>query len=316
MKTISNHILVLFTLCIILVGCQNLDDKKVMNNAEKAEVTLKEIEIEGVADHYHTGDRIELFAKLHEETQYTHWQWYQRQDEQSEWETVSGQETSRFTEQSIHEELEIKVVLFNDDNEIYAESSPVTIVIEDHHIHSEEEMEIYRGYFSDDQVKERDLSDWEGDWQSVYPYVLDGKLDEVFEFKAENGDMSAKEYKEYYTEGYKTDVERITIKDNVVTFFTNEQPISGTYKNNQYEILEYKAGNRGVRFIFELVEGDDGMPQYIQFSDHNIYPTNSTHFHLYWGDNHEKLLEEMTNWPTYYPYNLNEDDIVHDMLAH
>lgn len=165
-------------------------------------------------------------------------------------------------------------------------------------------------------MKERALSDWDGDWQSVYPYLLEGELDEVFEHKAEEGDMTAEEYKDYYTVGYETDVERITIEKDVVTFFTNDQEMSGEYASDGYEILEYEAGNRGVRFIYKLVDGSADMPQFIQFSDHNISPTDSYHFHLYWGDNREELLEEVTNWPTYYPSDLDAAGLVRDMLAH
>ncbi len=35
---------------------------------------------------------------------------------------------------------------------------------------------IYDGYFDDDQVKDRPLSDYAGDWQSVYPQLQDGTL--------------------------------------------------------------------------------------------------------------------------------------------
>ena len=55
---------------------------------------------------------------------------------------------------------------------------------------------IEKGYFKDSQVKDRKLSDYEGDWQSVYPYLKDGTLDEVFEHKAEeDGKMSEKNIK-------------------------------------------------------------------------------------------------------------------------
>ncbi len=57
------------------------------------------------------------------------------------------------------------------------------------------------------------------------------------------------------------------------------------------------------------------MPQYIQFSDHSISPVDAHHYHLYWGDDREELLEEVTNWPTYYPSNLDADGLVRDMLA-
>ncbi len=80
------------------------------------------------------------------------------------------------------------------------------------HAHDEETEQIYEGYFEDSQVKDRSLSDWEGDWQSVYPYLHYGTLDEVFSYKAEHkGDMTAEEYKEYYNKGYQTDVDRIVI---------------------------------------------------------------------------------------------------------
>ncbi|GAB6930782.1 metal-binding protein ZinT [Paenibacillus sp. JCM 10914] len=188
---------------------------------------------------------------------------------------------------------------------------------EHHHDHGEEEEAIYKGLFEDSQVHDRTLSDWEGDWQSVYPYLLDGTLDEVFAHKAENaGKMTKAAYKEYYDAGYKTDTERIVIDGNTVTFFANAQEKSGNYQADGYEILTYEAGNRGVRYIFKSVEDVEGMPRYIQFSDHRIAPSKSDHYHLYWGDDREALLQEVTNWPTYYPSAMDGHSIVHEMIAH
>lgn len=79
---------------------------------------------------------------------------------------------------------------------------------------------VYNGYFEDNQVKDRKLSDWEGDWQSVYPHLKDGTLDAVFAHKAKHGDKSAKEYSDYYEIGYRTDVDRIVIKGDEVSFYT------------------------------------------------------------------------------------------------
>ncbi|SES26271.1 zinc transport system substrate-binding protein [Gracilibacillus ureilyticus] len=185
------------------------------------------------------------------------------------------------------------------------------------HAHDEETEKIYEGYFEDSQVKDRPLSDWEGDWQSVYPYLQDGTLDEVFAHKAEqNGDKTEDEYKEYYEVGYKTEVDRILIEGDTVTFFENGEDKSGQYTYDGYEILTYEAGNRGVRFIFKLAEEAEGLPQYIQFSDHSIYPTKAGHYHLYWGDDREELLKEVTHWPTYYPSEMSGEEIVHEMIAH
>ncbi|PDT10934.1 metal-binding protein ZinT [Rhizobium sp. J15] len=175
---------------------------------------------------------------------------------------------------------------------------------------------VYDGYFDDDQVKARLLSDWEGDWQSVYPYLLDGTLDPVMAEKARHGDKSAEEYRTYYNIGYKTDVGRILINGKKVTFFRGTDSVSGDYETDGHEILTYKKGNRGVRFVFRKTAGDEAAPQFIQFSDHIIAPEKAGHYHLYWGNDSAALLNEVTNWPTYYPSNLNGKQIAEEMLAH
>ncbi|UOQ49340.1 metal-binding protein ZinT [Gracilibacillus caseinilyticus] len=185
------------------------------------------------------------------------------------------------------------------------------------HAHGEETEEIYNGYFEDSQVDDRPLSDWEGDWQSVYPYLEDGTLDEVFAHKAEHeGDKTAEEYKQYYKTGYQTDVDRIVIQGNNVTFYRDSEELTGEYVYDDYEILNYEAGNRGVRYVFKLKDEADGLPSYIQFSDHSIYPTEAGHYHLYMGDDREALLDELSNWPTYYPSEMDGHDIAHEMMAH
>jgi len=185
------------------------------------------------------------------------------------------------------------------------------------HAHDEEAKKIYEGYFEDDQVKDRNFSDWEGNWQSVYPYLLDGTLDEVFEHKAEEkGDKTKEEYKAYYKNGYQTNVEAINIKGDKVTFVKDGKGETGKYTYDGYEILTYEKGNRGVRYIFKLADNAAGLPQYIQFSDHRINPSNSDHYHLYWGDDRKALLNEVEHWPTYYPAKLSGHEIAHEMMDH
>lgn len=185
------------------------------------------------------------------------------------------------------------------------------------HNHSHDKKgSVYEGYFDDEQVKARPLSDWEGDWQSVYPYLVDGTLDPVMADKAKHGDKSAAEYHAYYDIGYKTGVDRILIAGRKVTFFRGKEAVSGDYETDGHEILTYKKGNRGVRFIFKKTAGDEGAPRFIQFSDHIIAPEKADHYHLYWGNDRTALLNEVTNWPTYYPSDLNGTQIVEEMLAH
>ncbi|GAF66979.1 hypothetical protein BTS2_3886 [Bacillus sp. TS-2] len=282
----------------------------------------EDVEIEGVAHHYHTGDQIELTAKVQMDNEHDDWHWYVRDSSEEEWEMATGQTGSNFVGEATVDGQEIKAVLYDEQHEPVVQSAPVVIEIDDHghdhsHAHDEETQQIYNGYFEDSQIEDRELSDWEGDWQSVYPYLLDGTLDEVFTHKEEDGgDKTAAEYKEYYRIGYETVVEQIMIEGQNVTFVENGESNSGEYVYDGYEILTYERGNRGVRFIFKLDEESDQLPTYIQFSDHIIFPTKSHHFHLYWGDDREALLEEVTHWPTYYPSNLSADEIVHEMIAH
>lgn len=184
------------------------------------------------------------------------------------------------------------------------------------HGHAHDSDDIYKGYFADDQIASRQLSDWVGDWQSVYPLLQDGTLDSVMQHKAEKGENTASEYKAYYDIGYATDVNRILIEDDTVTFFRGGNPIQANYAEDGYEVLTYDAGNRGVRFIFEKVSGDADAPGFIQFSDHKIAPGIADHYHLYWGNDRAELLEELTNWPTYFPIDLTGAEIAAEMQAH
>ncbi|WP_026286138.1 ZinT family metal-binding protein [Salsuginibacillus kocurii] len=326
----------IIALSVGVTACQTSDSE--VEPEESQEKTVESTEIEGeqgeeliseldvpekvAVQRLATEETINIEAIHTEETDYDKWRWYIRDDEEGEWEPVPDQEDRTFTGEATDDGKELKVVLFDDDDEAYAQSGVLDIVIEDHnhahsHAHDEESQRIYDGYFEDHEVEDRELSDWEGDWQSVYPYLKEGSLDPVFEHKAEEeGDMTEEEYKEYYNEGYETEVDRIVIEDNTVTFFENGVEYTGDYEYDGYEILTYEAGNRGVRYVFALTGKDDDMPDYIQFSDHNIFSTDSHHFHLYWGDDREELLDEVTNWPTYYPSNMDRDEIVHEMIVH
>lgn len=180
---------------------------------------------------------------------------------------------------------------------------------------------IQQGYFKDKDVTDRKLSDWTGKWQSAYPYLLDGTLDPVWDYKAKasKGQQTAQEVKDYYTTGYKTDVEKIIIdgKKNTVTFVQNGEEHKYTYKYVGYKILKYEKGNRGVRYLFEAKDDNAGDFKYIQFSDHNISSTKAEHFHLFWGSTSQKaILKEMYNWPTYFPASKSGQEIAQDLVAH
>lgn len=183
---------------------------------------------------------------------------------------------------------------------------------------TEAEIKASEGIFADGDVKDRSLSDWDGIWQSVNPYLLNGDLDPVLEQKAKKaGAKSVAEYREYYKKGYATDVDQIGIEDNVMEFHIGKTVNACQYAYSGKKILTYASGKKGVRYLFECQQADSKAPKFVQFSDHIIGPRKSQHFHIFMGnESQEALLKEMDNWPTYYPYALHKEQIVDEMLHH
>ncbi|POT58715.1 metal-binding protein ZinT [Citrobacter amalonaticus] len=196
------------------------------------------------------------------------------------------------------------------------------VLAHDHHSHGAPMTEVERkaaeGVFDDKNVQDRALTDWDGMWQSVYPYLVSGKLDPVFKQKAEKDSAkTAEEIKAYYRKGYATHVETIGIENGVMEFHTGNQVASCKYDYAGHRILTYQSGKKGVRYLFECHDAASNAPKYVQFSDHIIAPRKSSHFHIFMGNTSQQaLLEEMDNWPTYYPYQLKADRVVDDMLHH
>lgn len=186
------------------------------------------------------------------------------------------------------------------------------------HPMTEAERQAASGIFSDGEVRDRPLSDWDGIWQSVYPLLQNGDLDPVFTQKAQkDGSKTAEQYKAYYAVGYKTTVEKIEIENNVMAFHAGGKTASCEYRSGGYKILNYASGKKGVRYLFECTDSQSTAPKFVQFSDHIIGPRQSQHFHIFSGNiSQAALLEEMDNWPTYYPEQLHTHQVVDEMLHH
>lgn len=307
----------------ILAGCASESDQQAADSqqveepaidnqdtAEEASDVAQTVDIEGLQDHYHTGDKVKLIAKGNGAA----WQWVDGNDQ------VIGD--SEMLEIDAKDGLQVKAQALDDNDQIIGESDLMEIHIDDHHGTDGDEVasRIYSGFFYNDEIEARELSDWEGQWQSVHTYLADGDLDEVMEHKAEAADdpeKTAEYYKEYYTKGYETDIQYIDIHGSEVTFTDEKgEQQSADYEHDGHEVLEYERGNRGVRFVFKRVGDNDKMPKYIQFSDHAIAPQEALHYHLYWGDDRQELLDEVEHWPTYYPIDYTIEQIKADMMAH
>lgn len=116
---------------------ENVSEEELEHSHEDGEKTsqTKQVELKGLADHYHTGDVVTLAAELQEETNYDHWHWYSRDDHNDEWELVAGQETDHFEYKTTGKSFEVKAVLLDDKDNTYAESESVSVLIDNHENH-------------------------------------------------------------------------------------------------------------------------------------------------------------------------------------
>jgi zinc transport system substrate-binding protein len=176
------------------------------------------------------------------------------------------------------------------------------------------------GAFTVKDIKNRALTDWAGDWQSVYPYLLDGTLNPVMEHKAEGGEKTAREYYEQYKTAYATDVDRLSITRNSMTFYRNGVSARANYAYKGTGVIAEDDGSLWVRYKFEaLGNPPQGAPRYVMFSDHLYAPAKAEHFHLYASDESFDALMADTNpvnYPTYYPAGLTKNEIVEEMIGH
>ena len=172
--------------------------------------------------------------------------------------------------------------------------------------------------FEDDEVQDRSLSDWAGDWQSAYPFVLDGTLDDAFAAMAEKGEMTAEEYKTYYQNGYKTDITNIDIEGDHIEFtYDDGRKVGSDYKYVGYYIQNWSTGTKAAMYRFEAEDKDSGAPVYIEFNDHMIEPAAAEHFHIRMSnESFDAIVDPENSWPTFFPADMTGEEICEHMEGH
>ena len=75
---------------------------------------------------------------------------------------------------------------------------------------------------------------------------------------------------------------------------TDGSSVTHTYRYHGYKILTYSSGKKGVRYLFTATDSQaaDNPYQYVQFSDHQIDPTRSAHFHIFSFSAHQEQLSD------------------------
>ncbi|MCR4742014.1 MAG: zinc ABC transporter substrate-binding protein [Treponema sp.] len=191
----------------------------------------------------------------------------------------------------------------------------------EHHHHDEEAEEHEHHHhqaFTDADLKDRKLSDWEGKWQSVYDFAMDGSLDHAFEEIAEAGNMHMEDVKAAYQTGFKTDVAEITIKGNKITYkYKDGKSVTAKYKYAGHAVEAWSDEGDAALFRFESTSKKSEAPRYIAFNDHMIEPTKAEHFHIWMGnDGFDSLLGDRSNYPTFFPADMDGHEVAHHLAGH
>ena len=172
--------------------------------------------------------------------------------------------------------------------------------------------------FEDHEVQDRSLSDWAGSWQSAYPFALDGTLDDAFAAMAEEGEMTADEYKTYYQNGYKTDITNIGIEGDHIAFtYEDGKKVGSDYKYIGYYIQNWSTGTKAAMYRFEAVDRTSGAPIYIEFNDHMIESAAPEHFHIRMSnESFDAIVDPEKSWPTFFPADMTGEDLCEHMEGH
>ena len=172
--------------------------------------------------------------------------------------------------------------------------------------------------FEDHEVQDRSLSDWAGSWQSAYPFALDGTLDDAFAAMAEEGEMTADEYKTYYQKGYKTDITNIDIAGDHIAFtYEDGKKVGSDYKYIGYYIQNWSTGTKAAMYRFEAVDRTSGAPIYIEFNDHMIESAAPEHFHIRMSnESFDAIVDPEKSWPTFFPADMTGEDLCEHMEGH
>ena len=172
--------------------------------------------------------------------------------------------------------------------------------------------------FEDDEVQDRSLSDWAGDWQSAYPFALDGTLDDAFAAMAEEGEMTADEYKTYYQNGYKTDITNIDIEGDHIEFtYEDGKKVGSDYQYVGYYIQNWSTGTKAAMYRFEAVDRTSGAPICIEFNDHMIESAAPEHFHIRMSnESFDAIVDPEKSWPTFFPADMTGEDLCEHMEGH
>lgn len=184
--------------------------------------------------------------------------------------------------------------------------------MEHNHEHEEEEL-------TEDMIQNRTLSEFKGEWVSLHPMLIEGKLGEFCEYKANTDDdeLTTKEtvYEKYNT-AWACDADKLAIDEKTITYtYTDGREVSADYEYAGYSIKYAEDGSiSNVRYQFETKNED--APKYVQFNDHAHEPSEVAHFHIYFGNEGFDELTNATTNPYFVHSGLSDEEILKGLMGH
>lgn len=167
---------------------------------------------------------------------------------------------------------------------------------EDEHEHHHEEHN-HSAVIHADDIKDRNLAEFNGEWKSLYSHLMADELEEYVEHQAEEKGKSEKEMKAEIAAKWNCGVKKVNVKGNKITLvYDNGKTVTGKYSYSGYAVKKNDAGEiTNVRYKFE--SKDKNVPTFVMFNDHGYAPASSVaHFHFYFGNNgFEEFMDSKVN---------------------
>ena len=209
----------------------------------------------------------------------------------------------------------MKIVRLMDTVEV-VEEEIVEGMEDDHgHDHAHEHAD-----FDPADVRDRNLSEWNGSWSSVHLQMNDASFNPYFEARSRALELSLAETREDFARRWKTAYPEISISGNTVTFSGGGKTASAEYRPSGYQVVETSSGAHRVWYHYET--SSSLAPRRIIINDHGYKPGGASahdhdddddhdhahndgdqppHFHLKYGNESLSDLIANAGWsPVYF----------------
>lgn len=183
---------------------------------------------------------------------------------------------------------------------------------EHEHEHEHEEIEL-------EDIQDRPLTDFAGEWKSLQPLLLAGELDAFCEHKAEEDEDESATKETYFAKfaaNWACDAVTMKITGDTISFTDeNGNTVTGTYSYAGFTpILADDGDVKSVRY--QYTSNTDGAPKYVQFNDHGYQVGDAEHFHVYFGnDSFDSMLTASSN-PYFVAADLSTAGILQQLMGH